>query len=100
MSRDCKPKGPTWNAHFHAFHLQTLHTFAERLLNQDANAALQVRWQQNKEDSFSAAHVRGRGSDKPRAFGNAVIMFLGMSVEKGATSSHRSGGFPDFKATL
>lgn len=65
MRRDSKPKGPTWNARarFHAF----------PLLNQDANTALQVRSQQKEEDSFSAAHVRGRGSDNPRAFGNAVI---------------------------
>lgn len=51
-----------------------VHVFTRFLCsNRDANAALQVRSQQEKEDSSSAAHVRGRGSDNPRAFGNAVI---------------------------
>lgn len=71
MSRDCKPKGLTWNARarFHArFHSQTLHASG-----QDASAALQVRWQQKEDDSLPAAHVGGRGSDRPRSFGNAVI---------------------------
>lgn len=43
------------------------------MLKQDADRALQVRSQQKKEDSFSAAHERGRGSDKARALRNAVI---------------------------
>lgn len=92
MSRDCEPKGLTWNAcaHFHAFHLQTLHTFGDRLLNREANAALQVRSQQQEEDSLSAAHVRGRGSDKhvPGNVGGEGSDIITQVL------------IPDFKATL